>query len=101
MDGSTRARAVASHRAVTAPSSSGRRADLRSAAPPTPHRAQEVASFTEHAPPLDGIAYHLPDAADDVRRAEVVAAVEALDGREDLVTGEVRIADRALLISAR
>src|SRR5439155_1426382 len=67
--------------------------------PPLGHRADELHALAEEPLRLLPAGRHLLDRLPDVTRREVVAPVEGLDRLEDLVGGDLRVRDRALLVA--
>src|SRR5208282_5748973 len=67
--------------------------------PSLAHRRKKLPPLVQHPLGLFHRRHHLLDRFEDVLRAEVEAAIEALDRAVDLVVGQSRIGDRALLIA--
>src|SRR5262249_12083684 len=59
--------------------------------------AEGVATLAESAATQRGIAEHLADDREDLAGAEIEAAVEGLERREDLRAGQIRVAERTRL----
>src|SRR5208282_841971 len=67
--------------------------------PSLAHRGKKLPPLVQHPPGLFHRRHHLLDRFEDVLRAEVEAAIKALDRAVNLFIGQARISDRALLIA--